>query len=169
MLLFGHHTRHLPRLRTRLRTTLPPPSRVFRSLHSAIAKFTTLDAQGNVITYDTSIMIGDPCQTVYVKPEIGNAIRSAIVAQEQQEQLGESGVGKSNKLRLKFYPITCHFGPPESMRRSSNPATLLLSGNWHAITLDPPGSSRKWRQKARKMKWIGTLEKLKESWILHDW
>ncbi|KAI1022183.1 hypothetical protein LB504_007593, partial [Fusarium proliferatum] len=81
---------------------------------------------------------------VYVEPEVGKAIRSAIV-----HQLGSGAFNHSETLPLQFNHDSKHFaykslsfpridirqnlGQPESKISS---ATLWVSGNWHAITLD---------------------------------
>ncbi|KAG4263094.1 hypothetical protein FPRO04_12932 [Fusarium proliferatum] len=131
-----------PPLRPRGKATLQSWS---RSYHSAVARFTTIDRRGMPISCDTGIMIGELDESfVYVEPEVGNAIRSAII-----HQLGSGAFNHSETLPLQFNHDSKHFsykslpfpridirqnlGQPESKISS---ATLWLSGNWHAITLD---------------------------------
>ncbi|CCT76093.1 uncharacterized protein FFUJ_11606 [Fusarium fujikuroi IMI 58289] len=174
-----------PPLRPRGKATLQSWS---RSYHSAVARFTTIDRRGMPISCDTGIMIGEPDENfVYVEPEVGNAIRSAII-----HQLGSGAFNHSEALPLQFNHDSKHFsymsissitnpdannmleslpfpridirqnlGQPESKISS---ATLWLSGNWHAITLDgtpEEAFERTSRESASKLK--GALERLKHS------
>lgn len=76
-----------------------------RPYHSATARFTTIDPRGKPLSCDTGIMIGEPDENfVYVEPEVGNAIRSAIV-----HQLGSSALNHSETLPLQFNHDTKHF------------------------------------------------------------
>ncbi|KAI1066406.1 hypothetical protein LB506_008495 [Fusarium annulatum] len=159
-----------PPLRPRGKATLQSWS---RSYHSAVARFTTIDRRGMPISCDTGIMIGELDESfVYVEPEVGNAIRSAII-----HQLGSGAFNHSETLPLQFNHDSKHFsykslpfpridirqnlGQPESKISS---ATLWLSGNWHAITLDgtpEEAFERASRESASKLK--GALERLKHS------
>lgn len=76
----------------------------FRSFYSAIAKFTTIDPKGAPISYETGIMVGEPNESyVYIEPEVGNAIRSAIM-----RQLGSGVTGHPETLPLQFYHDSRH-------------------------------------------------------------
>ncbi|KAF4473190.1 hypothetical protein FAGAP_13385 [Fusarium agapanthi] len=116
-----------------------------RAYHSAVARFTTLDLRGMPVSCDTGIMIGEPDETfIYIEPEVGNAIRSTIV-----HQLGSGALNHPETLSLQFNHKSKHFayrslpfpridiGQNLGQRESKiSSATLWLSGNWHAITLD---------------------------------
>ncbi|KAH7262579.1 hypothetical protein BKA59DRAFT_540156 [Fusarium tricinctum] len=163
-------SRYFPAVRLRGKATLQSWSRPY---HSATARFTTIDPRGMPLSCDTRIMIGEPDENfIYVEPEVGNAIRSAIV-----HQLGSSVLTNSGTFSLQFHHDSKHFayrsspfpridipqglGQPEG-RISS--VTLWLSGNWHAITLDgTPDETfeRASRESARELK--GALERLKQS------
>ncbi|KFG80034.1 hypothetical protein MANI_029224 [Metarhizium anisopliae] len=145
-----------------------------RSYHTAIAKFTTIDPKGAPVSYNTGIMIGEPEESyVYVEPEIGNAIQLAIV-----RQLGPNATSHFQTLPLQFHHDSHHFAHESvplpridifrNLGRSNcdstcSPATLWLSGNWHAITLDgTPDESfeRMSRESASELR--GALERLKD-------
>jgi hypothetical protein len=69
-----------------------------RLYHSAVAKFTTVDPKGMPISRDTGIMIGGPDENfIYIEPEVGNAIRSAVV-----HQLGSDVLSDPKTLSLQF-------------------------------------------------------------------
>lgn len=77
----------------------------FRSYHSAMAKFTTIDPNGLPISYETGIMVGEPQESyVYIEPEVGNAIKSAVM-----RQLGSVVTGHSDTLPLQFNHDSRHF------------------------------------------------------------
>ncbi|KAF5018678.1 hypothetical protein F66182_9324 [Fusarium sp. NRRL 66182] len=163
-------SRCLRPLHLKSKSTLQPWSRPY---HSAVARFTTIDPRGIPVSCDTGIMIGDPHESfVYIEPEVGNAIRSAVV-----RQLGSGASSHSETLSLQYNHDSKHFaykslpfpridihqklGQSESKISS---ATLWLSGNWHAITLDgTPGESfeRASRESASELK--GALERLKHT------
>ncbi|KAH8729180.1 hypothetical protein BGZ61DRAFT_345716 [Ilyonectria robusta] len=145
----------------------------FRSYHNAIAKFTTIDPKGVPVSYKIGIKIGEPNESyVYVEPEVGNAIKSAII-----RQLGSDRSDYRETLPLQFNHNSRHFSHksvslprieiPQNLGQSNSnmsPATLWLSGNWYAITLDgTPDESfeRMSRESASELK--GALEKLKDS------
>ncbi|KAG8410919.1 hypothetical protein J3458_016485 [Metarhizium acridum] len=45
-----------------------------------MAKFAMADSMGTTVSYDTKIMVGGPKQSyVHIEPEVGNAIKSAII------------------------------------------------------------------------------------------
>jgi hypothetical protein len=76
----------------------------YRSYHSAIAKFTTIDANGQAIGSETGIMVGGPKEGyIYVEPEVGNAIKSAII-----RQLGWDAADIKT-LPLQFHHDSLHF------------------------------------------------------------
>lgn len=61
------------------------------------------------ISCDTGIMIGEPDENfVYVEPEVGNAIRSAII-----HQLGSGAFNHSETLPLQFNHDSKHFAYSE--------------------------------------------------------
>lgn len=163
-------SRYFQALRLRSKATLQSWARPY---HSAVARFTTIDPRGMPISCDTGIMIGEPDENfIYIEPEVGKAIRSAIV-----HQLGSGALNHSETLPLQFNHNSKHFaykslpfpridirqnlGQPESKISS---ATLWLSGNWHAITLDgtpDEAFERASRESASELK--GALERLKHS------
>ncbi|KPM46105.1 hypothetical protein AK830_g424 [Neonectria ditissima] len=145
----------------------------FRSYHGAIAKFTTIDPHGKPTSYETGIMVGEPNESyVYVEPEVGNAIRSAVI-----RQLGSGATDQLQTLPLQFNHNSRHFAHkhaplpridiPQNLGqqdRDVSPATLWLSGNWRAITLDGSPDEdfeRMSRDSAVELK--GALERLKDS------
>ncbi|KAI5457666.1 hypothetical protein BGZ63DRAFT_416786 [Mariannaea sp. PMI_226] len=145
----------------------------FRSYHSVIAKFTTIDPKGIPVSYETGIMIGEPNESyIYIEPEVGDAVRSGII-----RQLGSGVIGNLKTLPLQFYHDSRYFAHksvplpridiPQNLGQSisnTSPATLWLSGNWYAITLDgTPDESfeRMSRESASELK--GALERLKDS------
>lgn len=76
----------------------------FRPYHAAIAKFTTIDASGEAVCSETGIMVGGPkASYIYVEPEVGNAIKSAII-----RQLGW-GATDIKTLPLQFHHDSLHF------------------------------------------------------------
>ena len=80
-----------------------------RCYHDAIAKFTTFDSNGKPASVETGIKIGYPDESyVYVKPEIGNAIRSAV-----DLQIGSSGCvtrkAGFETIPLQFNHDSLHF------------------------------------------------------------
>ncbi|KAF4979904.1 hypothetical protein FZEAL_3985 [Fusarium zealandicum] len=95
--------------------------------------FATIDPRDMRTSCDTEIMVGEPGESyIYVEPEVGNAIRVAIA------QLGSSvsNHSETNELESLLFPridISKNLGQTKSKISS---ATLWLSGNWHAITLD---------------------------------
>lgn len=144
-----------------------------RSYHTATAKFTTIDAKGIPISCNTGIMVGEPEESyVYVEPEVGNAIKFAIF-----HHLKSGASSHPKTLPLQFHHDSHHFAHKSvplpridifrnlgQTNRNISPATLWLSGNWHAITLDgTPDESfeRMSRESASELK--GALEKLKDS------
>lgn len=73
-------------------------SRGSRLYHSAIAKFTTVGPGGIPVSHDTGGMIREPNENyVYIDPEVGNAIKSALV-----HQLGSGVTGHNETLALQF-------------------------------------------------------------------
>ncbi|KAF5570478.1 DOC family protein [Fusarium pseudoanthophilum] len=137
-------------VRTSLRRVKPTLNTPYRSYHNAVAKFTTIDSKGMPITYDTGIMIGDPGESyIYVEPDIGKAIKRAVVSQSEP-----SSDPQSETLSLKFNHRSLCFThqylplPRIELQRNLgdskqevSPATLWLTGNWNAITLDgSPGA-----------------------------
>lgn len=77
----------------------------FRSYHNAIAKFTTIDPKGVPVSYKIGIKIGEPNESyVYVEPEVGNAIKSAII-----RQLGSDRSDYRETLPLQFNHNSRHF------------------------------------------------------------
>lgn len=77
----------------------------FRSFHSAIARFTTIDPNGIPVSRETEIRVGEPDQSyVYVSPEVGNAIKSAIL-----RQLGSGVACYPDRLPLQFNHNSHHF------------------------------------------------------------
>ncbi|KAL2753227.1 hypothetical protein ACRALDRAFT_2043685 [Sodiomyces alcalophilus JCM 7366] len=145
-----------------------------RSFHEAKARFTTIDPKGLPVSYETEIRVGEPHEAfVYVEPEIGNAIKSSII-----QQTGMDLTRDLERLPLEFNHKSYHFTyktlpfprvdiPQDLPRQTSgdiSPATLWLSGNWHAITLDGTDDEsfeQASRASARQLK--GALEKLKDS------
>ncbi|UZP45266.1 hypothetical protein NXS19_013078 [Fusarium pseudograminearum] len=163
-------SRYIQTLRSRVKATHKPWP---RSYHSAVARFTTIDPRGAPISFNTGIMVGEPNQNyIYIEPEVGNAIRAAII-----RQLGSGVVNDTATLSLQFDHDSKHFAhmslPLPRINISQNlgrhdskisPATLWLSGNWYAITLDgTPDESfeRASRETAYRLK--GALERLKDS------
>ncbi|UNI24945.1 hypothetical protein JDV02_010660 [Purpureocillium takamizusanense] len=148
-----------------------------RAFHQAKARFTTIDRKGVPVSYETEIRIGDAHEAyIYIEPDVGDAIRSGIA-----RQLGGFGLtqGATGKLALRFHHGSLHFAhkslplprvdidrdlPRQSGSYSDvSPATLWLSGNWHAITLDgSPDESfeRASRESAQELR--VALEKLKD-------
>lgn len=77
----------------------------FRSCHSAIAKFTTIDSKCLAVSHETGIKIGEPDESyMYVEPEVGNAIKSAII-----HPLGSGVTGYDKTLPLQYYHDSRHF------------------------------------------------------------
>ncbi|CAK7270063.1 hypothetical protein SEPCBS119000_003897 [Sporothrix epigloea] len=149
-----------------------------RAFHHATARFTTIDSSGAPISNATDIKIGDAHEAyVYIDPSVGDATKSAIAQLLGTLKPKEDAV---EKLPLKFYHKSRHFAheslplPRVELDRDlpkqassdgdTTPATLWLSGLWHAITLD--GSPDEWferesRNSARELK--GTLDLLKDN------
>lgn len=92
----------------RLSRAVTAPNLWFRLYYTATAKVTTINPEGEQVSYDTEIMIGKPDENyVYIKPEVGRSIRSAIIP-----QLGsvESAVaGHPETLALQFHHDSRHF------------------------------------------------------------
>lgn len=92
----------------RLSRAITSPNFWFRLYYTATAKVTTINPKGEHVSYDTEIMIGKPDENyIYIKPEVGNTIRSAII-----RQLGsvESAVaGHPETLALQFHHDSRHF------------------------------------------------------------
>lgn len=85
------------------------PNFRFRRYHSAIAKFTTIDSKGTSVSCDTGIMVGEPGESyVYIEPEVGKAIKSAVT-----HQLGSVVAGHPKTLPLQFYHGSNHFAHGE--------------------------------------------------------
>ncbi|KAG6123653.1 hypothetical protein E4U13_002282 [Claviceps humidiphila] len=145
--------------------------------HSAVAKITTIDSQGMPVSRETGIMIGEPNENfVYVEPEVGNTFKSAII-----QQIGTSGASKHSEvcetLPLQFNHDSKDFShkslPHPRIAIGQNlghakgkvsSATLWLSGNWHAITLDgTPDESFERMSRESGLELNGALELLKDS------
>lgn len=74
------------------------------------------------VSYDTGIMIGEPGESyIYIEPDSGKAFRRAVVSQLRSD-------GAHQNLGDSKHDVSS--------------ATLWLTGNWNAITLDgsPDGS-----------------------------
>ncbi|KAJ3549229.1 hypothetical protein NM208_g614 [Fusarium decemcellulare] len=129
----------------------------FRPYHSAVARFTAIDPNGVPSSKETGIMIGDPTENyVYIEPDIGNTIKSAVI-----RQLGSGVVSGLGTLPLQFHHDSRHFAHPSlplprlnipqnlgPLGSNTSPATLWLSGNWHAITLDGTSDGQYWKPSA---------------------
>ncbi|OIW27366.1 hypothetical protein CONLIGDRAFT_682423 [Coniochaeta ligniaria NRRL 30616] len=127
--------------------TSVPNAQWRRAYHRVKARFTTIDPKGSSVSYDTEIRVGEPHEAyVYIEPEIGNAIQSLVM-----RQMGIAVATQApEKLPLRFNHTSRHFAYetlplprldiPQDLPRQTlsdvSPATLWLSGNWHAITLD---------------------------------
>ncbi|GAB0138173.1 hypothetical protein EsDP_00006417 [Epichloe bromicola] len=111
------HVRILPRLSKGIKE-LNPWSRLY---HTATAKFTTIDAKGIPISYNTGIMVGEPEESyVYVEPEVGNAIESAIF-----HQLKSGAPSHPKTLPLQFHHDSHHFAHKSFERMSRESASKL--------------------------------------------
>ncbi|KAI1194712.1 hypothetical protein F5X97DRAFT_266756 [Nemania serpens] len=146
----------------------------YRSFHGAKARITTLDQRGLPISYETEIRVGEPHQAyIYVDPEVGNAIKSSIIQQirkgqtQNPDKLSLDFDHKSNDFAYKnllFPRVNISQDLPRQTGSNISPATLWVSGNWHAITLNgTPDESfeRASRSSASELK--GALEKLKDA------
>lgn len=102
----------------RLSRPITAPNLWFRLYYTATAKVTTINPKGELVSYDTGIMIGKPDENyIYIKPEVGSAIRSAIV-----HQLGsvESAVaGHPETLALQFHHDSRHFAHSNNHSQSN--------------------------------------------------
>ncbi|KAK1994355.1 hypothetical protein LX36DRAFT_660654 [Colletotrichum falcatum] len=143
-----------------------------RPFHRATAQFITIDSDGHPVSGKTEIRVGQPNESyVYLEPNIGNAIKSSVLRQIS------IGLTHNKKLPLKFNHKSRHLSHgdlpvpqvhitqdlPRPTTADISPATLWLSGNWHAITLDGTPDAdfeRASRDSADELK--GTLEKLKK-------
>ncbi|KAF5716029.1 hypothetical protein FMUND_6541 [Fusarium mundagurra] len=160
-------------VRTSLRRVKPTLNISHRLYHNAVAKFTTIDSNGVPVSYDTGIMIGEPGENyIYIEPDIGKAIRRAVFS-----QTGSSSEAHSKTLPLQFNHRSLCFTPQTlplprielqqnlgDSKQDVSSATLWLTGNWNAITLDGTPDEefeRLSRETAFKLK--GALDKLKDS------
>ncbi|KAF5538333.1 hypothetical protein FMEXI_9430 [Fusarium mexicanum] len=154
----------------KVKPTLNIPSRLY---HNAVAKFTTIDSKGMPVSYDTGIMIGKPGENyIYVEPDIGKAIKRAVVSQLKLDNETHSTTLSllfNHRLlclthqSLSFPQIELQQTLGDSKQDMSS-ATLWLTGNWNAITLNGTPDEefeRMARETAVKLK--GALDKLKDS------
>ncbi|KAI5855545.1 hypothetical protein GGS23DRAFT_444295 [Durotheca rogersii] len=166
--------RYFPRPRPGLmrRVNAQVPHR--RPFHCAKAQFITIDDDGLPVASQTEIRIGEPHEAyVYIEPDISNAIRSSIT-----RQTGMGLVQDLKKLSLDFNHKSLYFAHkavpyprleitqnlPRQNTGDTSPATLWLSGNWHALTLDGTPDEdfeRASRDSAEELK--DTLEALKHT------
>ncbi|KAJ0131098.1 hypothetical protein HZ326_25803 [Fusarium oxysporum f. sp. albedinis] len=176
-------SRCIPKSLRGAKPTLKFSSRLY---HNAVAKFTNIDKKGMPVSYDTGIMIGEPGESyICIEPDIGKAFRRAVVSQlgsdgahqvvtlplrfdhrslhfiyrkcPSEEQSTNSPVNE----KVESFPlprIEIHQNLGESKHDVSS-ATLWLTGNWNAITLD--GSPDECPETAVKLE--GALDKLKDS------
>ncbi|KAG6312614.1 hypothetical protein E4U44_003166 [Claviceps purpurea] len=128
------------------------------------------------VSRDIGIMIGEPDENfVYIEPEVGNTFKSAII-----QQIG-SGASKRSEV-CETLPLQYNHDSKDFSHKSlSHPriaisqnlghakgkvssATLWLSGNWHAITLDgTPDESFERMSRESAFELNGALELLKDS------
>ncbi|KAF5570404.1 DOC family protein [Fusarium phyllophilum] len=132
-------------VRTSLQRVKPTLNISYRLYHNAVAKFTTIDLNGIPFSYDTGIMIGEPGENyIYIEPDIGQAIRRALVS-----QIKFGSATHHDTLPLQFnHRSLCFthqsFSLPRielqqnlgDSKQDVSSATLWLTGNWNAITLD---------------------------------
>ncbi|SCO84608.1 uncharacterized protein FRV6_08735 [Fusarium oxysporum] len=163
-------SRCIPKSLRGVKPTLKFSSRLY---HNAVAKFTNIDKKGMPVSYDTGIMIGEPGESyICIEPDIGKAFRRAVVS-----QLGSDGAHQVVTLPLRFDHRSLHFIHQSfplprieihqnlgDSKHDVSSATLWLTGNWNAITLDGSPDEdfeRMSRETAVKLK--GALDKLKDS------
>ncbi|KAH7205984.1 hypothetical protein DER44DRAFT_319232 [Fusarium oxysporum] len=163
-------SRCIPKSLRGVKPTLKFSSRLY---HNAVAKFTNIDKKGMPVSYDIGIMIGEPGEIyIYIEPDIGKAFRRAFFS-----QLRSDGAHQVVTLPLRFdhrsytsyivesFPlprIEIHQNLGDSKHDVSS-ATLWLTGNWNAVTLDGSPDEdfeRMSRETAVKLK--GALDKLKD-------
>ncbi|KAI0006445.1 hypothetical protein F4779DRAFT_21058 [Xylariaceae sp. FL0662B] len=145
-----------------------------RSFHRAKAQFTTINHDGFPVSSETEIRVGEPHEAyVYIDPDIGDAIiKSSLVRQtgmgltQDLEKLPLDFNHKSHYFAHKALPfprLEITRDLPRQTTGDISPATLWLSGNWHALTLDgtpDEAFERASRDSAKELE--DTLEKLKQ-------
>ncbi|KAB5582978.1 hypothetical protein GE09DRAFT_1049901 [Coniochaeta sp. 2T2.1] len=77
-----------------------------RANHRVTARFTTIDPKDTPVSYESEIEVGDPHEAyVYIEPQVGNAIQSAVM-----RQMGFAAATQApEKLALRFNHVSRHF------------------------------------------------------------